>query len=197
MFAALIFDRDPLRLARPAGGAPRSGSRPPAASPRSGLLLWFALRPAAPAQAGPRRRCPAGSASSVRRRVPSASRRRLRRLLHRRARRGAGRRSPRPHGRPRRRRPGETAPPCVRAARLAGRLAPSSRSACRSSSASSRLRCRRIFALAKLSFKEAIRRRVLYAFTGLLLVFLFGSWFVPSSSPRTRSAPTSRSSSSR
>ena len=44
-----------------------------------------------------------------------------------------------------------------------------------------RLRWRRIFALAKLSFKEAIRRRVLYAFTGLLVVFLFGSWFVPSS----------------
>ena len=44
-----------------------------------------------------------------------------------------------------------------------------------------RLRWRRIFALAKLGFKEAIRRRVLYAFTGLLVVFLFGSWFVPSS----------------
>jgi hypothetical protein len=44
-----------------------------------------------------------------------------------------------------------------------------------------RLRWRRIFALSKLSFKEAVRRRVLYAFTGLLVVFLFGSWFVPSS----------------
>lgn len=37
---------------------------------------------------------------------------------------------------------------------------------------------RRIYALAKLSFKEALRRRVLYAFSALLLVFLFGSWFI-------------------
>jgi ABC-type transport system involved in multi-copper enzyme maturation permease subunit len=42
------------------------------------------------------------------------------------------------------------------------------------------LRFRRIYALAKLSFKEAIRRRVLWAFAGFLLVFLFGSWFIPS-----------------
>src|SRR5262249_46834744 len=42
------------------------------------------------------------------------------------------------------------------------------------------MRFRRIYALAKLSFKEAIRRRVLYAFSGLLLVFLFASWFIPS-----------------
>jgi ABC-type transport system involved in multi-copper enzyme maturation permease subunit len=42
------------------------------------------------------------------------------------------------------------------------------------------LRWRRIGALVKLSFKEAVRRRVLYAFTALLLVFLFASWFVPS-----------------
>ena len=48
-----------------------------------------------------------------------------------------------------------------------------------------RLRWRRIFALAKLSFKEAIRRRVLYAFSGLLIVFLFASWFVPSSGKPT------------
>jgi hypothetical protein len=41
-------------------------------------------------------------------------------------------------------------------------------------------RPRRVWALAKLSFKEAIRRRVLYAFSALLLVFLFASWFVPS-----------------
>jgi ABC-type transport system involved in multi-copper enzyme maturation permease subunit len=41
-----------------------------------------------------------------------------------------------------------------------------------------RLRWRRIFALAQLSFKEAIRRRVLWVFSILLLVFLFGSWFV-------------------
>lgn len=43
-----------------------------------------------------------------------------------------------------------------------------------------RLRFRRIYALAKLSFKEALRRRVLYAFSFMLLVFLFASWFVPS-----------------
>ena len=43
-----------------------------------------------------------------------------------------------------------------------------------------RLSFRRIFAIAKLSFKEAIRKRVLYAFTGLLLILLFGSWFIPS-----------------
>ncbi len=40
------------------------------------------------------------------------------------------------------------------------------------------LRWRRIFALAGLSFKEALRRRVLWAFSALLLVFLFGSWFI-------------------
>jgi ABC-type transport system involved in multi-copper enzyme maturation permease subunit len=42
-----------------------------------------------------------------------------------------------------------------------------------------RLRWRRIWALAKLSFKEALRRRVLWAFSALLLVFLFASWFLP------------------
>ncbi|MFM7149881.1 MAG: ABC transporter permease [Gemmataceae bacterium] len=42
------------------------------------------------------------------------------------------------------------------------------------------LRPRRIFGLAKLSFKEALRRRVLYAFSGMLMVFLFASWYVPS-----------------
>jgi ABC-type transport system involved in multi-copper enzyme maturation permease subunit len=41
------------------------------------------------------------------------------------------------------------------------------------------LRIRRIGALAKLSFKEAVRKKVLYAFSGLLLIFLFGSWFIP------------------
>jgi hypothetical protein len=41
------------------------------------------------------------------------------------------------------------------------------------------LRWRRIWALTRLTFKEAIRRRVLYAFSFLLLVFLFASWFVP------------------
>lgn len=42
-----------------------------------------------------------------------------------------------------------------------------------------RLRLRRIWALAKLSFKEALRRRVLWGFSGLLIVFLFAGWFVP------------------
>jgi ABC-type transport system involved in multi-copper enzyme maturation permease subunit len=43
-----------------------------------------------------------------------------------------------------------------------------------------RLRFRRVFAIAKLSFKEAVRRRVLYVFGLLLVVFLFGSWFITS-----------------
>lgn len=43
----------------------------------------------------------------------------------------------------------------------------------------STLRFRRIWALAKLSFKEAVRNRVLYGFSAILLVFLFGSWFIP------------------
>ena len=43
-----------------------------------------------------------------------------------------------------------------------------------------RLSFRRILALARLSFKEAIRRRVLYAFSAMLVVFLFASWFIPS-----------------
>ncbi len=42
-----------------------------------------------------------------------------------------------------------------------------------------RLRFRRIWGIAKLSFKEAIRRRVLWAFTAFLLVLLFASWFLP------------------
>jgi hypothetical protein len=42
------------------------------------------------------------------------------------------------------------------------------------------VRTRRVFALAKLSFKEAVRRRVLYGFLFILLVFLFASWFIPS-----------------
>jgi hypothetical protein len=41
------------------------------------------------------------------------------------------------------------------------------------------VRPRRIWALARLSFKEAIRRRALYAFSFILLVFLFASWFIP------------------
>jgi ABC-type transport system involved in multi-copper enzyme maturation permease subunit len=42
-----------------------------------------------------------------------------------------------------------------------------------------RFRWRRIWAIAKLSFKEATRRRVLWVFSALLLVVLFGSWFIP------------------
>jgi ABC-type transport system involved in multi-copper enzyme maturation permease subunit len=38
---------------------------------------------------------------------------------------------------------------------------------------------RRIWAVARLSFKEAVRRKVLWVFLALLLVVLFGSWFIP------------------
>jgi len=42
----------------------------------------------------------------------------------------------------------------------------------------SRVRPRRVWALAKLSFKEAVRRRILWVFVGLLLLFLFPpKWF--------------------
>jgi hypothetical protein len=41
------------------------------------------------------------------------------------------------------------------------------------------LRGRRVWALTRHSFKEALRRRVLYALSALLLVFLFATWFVP------------------
>jgi ABC-type transport system involved in multi-copper enzyme maturation permease subunit len=40
------------------------------------------------------------------------------------------------------------------------------------------IRWRRVWGLTLLSFKEAIRRRALYAFSFLLLVFLFLTWFV-------------------
>src|SRR5262249_25705451 len=40
-------------------------------------------------------------------------------------------------------------------------------------------RWRRIWAIARLSFKEALRRRILWGFTGFLVVLLFASWFVP------------------
>jgi ABC-type transport system involved in multi-copper enzyme maturation permease subunit len=46
-------------------------------------------------------------------------------------------------------------------------------------SALGRMRWRRIWALARLSFKEAVRRRVLWGFSALLLFFLFASWFLP------------------
>lgn len=42
-----------------------------------------------------------------------------------------------------------------------------------------RLRPRRIWALTRLSLQEAIRRRVLWVYLALLLVFLFASWFLP------------------
>ncbi|TMQ35655.1 MAG: hypothetical protein E6K70_01015 [Planctomycetota bacterium] len=38
---------------------------------------------------------------------------------------------------------------------------------------------RRIWALARLSFKEAVRRKVLWVFSAFLLIALFGSWFMP------------------
>ncbi len=44
----------------------------------------------------------------------------------------------------------------------------------------SRLRFRRIWALAKLSYKEAVRRKVLWVFLAFLLIFLFPpKWFFP------------------
>jgi hypothetical protein len=43
-------------------------------------------------------------------------------------------------------------------------------------------RWRRIWALARLSFKEAIRRKVLWVFLALLVVLLFSSWFIQSKS---------------
>jgi hypothetical protein len=44
------------------------------------------------------------------------------------------------------------------------------------------LHCRpsRIWALSKLSFKEAVRRKVLWVFLAMLLVVLFSSWFIQS-----------------
>ncbi len=41
------------------------------------------------------------------------------------------------------------------------------------------LRLRRIWALTRHSFKEALRSRTLYAFSAFLLVVLFATWFVP------------------
>jgi ABC-type transport system involved in multi-copper enzyme maturation permease subunit len=40
-------------------------------------------------------------------------------------------------------------------------------------------RPRRIWGLTRLSYKEAIRNRILYVFAALALVFLFASWFIP------------------
>src|SRR5947209_5139888 len=36
-----------------------------------------------------------------------------------------------------------------------------------------------IWLLARLSMKEAVRSKILWAFSFLVLVFLFGSWFIP------------------
>jgi hypothetical protein len=47
-------------------------------------------------------------------------------------------------------------------------------------SAAGRLRFRRIWAVARLSAKEAIRGRALYVFSALVLVALFATWFVRS-----------------
>jgi hypothetical protein len=41
-----------------------------------------------------------------------------------------------------------------------------------------RMRWGRIWALTKLSFKEGIRRRILYVFSALLLVLMFATWFI-------------------
>jgi ABC-type transport system involved in multi-copper enzyme maturation permease subunit len=40
-----------------------------------------------------------------------------------------------------------------------------------------RISVRRVWALTKLSFKEAVRRRILWVFSLMLLIFLFGQWF--------------------
>ncbi|HEX5271258.1 MAG TPA: ABC transporter permease [Gemmataceae bacterium] len=42
-----------------------------------------------------------------------------------------------------------------------------------------RVSLRRVWAIARLSFKEAVRRKVLWVFLILLLIVLFGSWFIP------------------
>jgi hypothetical protein len=42
-----------------------------------------------------------------------------------------------------------------------------------------RLSPRRVWAIAHLSFKEAVRRKVLWVFLAMLLVALFASWFIP------------------
>jgi hypothetical protein len=43
-----------------------------------------------------------------------------------------------------------------------------------------RFRARRVWAIARLSIKEALRSKVLLGFSALILVFLFAGWFVPS-----------------
>lgn len=42
-----------------------------------------------------------------------------------------------------------------------------------------RWRFRRIWAIARVSFKEAIRRKILWVFSALILLFMFASWFTP------------------
>jgi hypothetical protein len=46
-----------------------------------------------------------------------------------------------------------------------------------------RVRARRVWALARLSMKEAVRRKVLWVFVSLLSVYLFGSWFIEYNKP--------------
>ena len=44
----------------------------------------------------------------------------------------------------------------------------------------SRLRWRRVWAIAQVTFKEAVRRRILWLFAFMLIFFLFASWFLDS-----------------
>ena len=43
-----------------------------------------------------------------------------------------------------------------------------------------RLSCRRIWAIARLSIKETVRQKILWVFSFLLLIVMFGSWFLDS-----------------
>jgi hypothetical protein len=47
-----------------------------------------------------------------------------------------------------------------------------------------RISPRRIWAVARLSMKEAVRRRILWVFLLILVVYLFGSWFQEASNPQ-------------
>jgi hypothetical protein len=51
---------------------------------------------------------------------------------------------------------------------------------------SGKIQLRRIWALTRLSYKEGIRRRVLWAFLAVGLVFLFGSWFIEAAKPENQ-----------
>ena len=52
------------------------------------------------------------------------------------------------------------------------------------------LRLRRIWALARLSFQEALRKKILYAVSLLLIFFLFANWFMPRQARRSGCVPT-------